>query len=348
MAEDTVAAGAGGDGASTGGTGASSGTEGRPARAGRPAPVKRLIPARRGPAPVGHARERGDRRLGYVLVAPVVILLLAITAYPLIYNIWNAFHFDNLSYGNLPHNFVGWANFTKMFKSSQWVAALQRTLIFTVVTIVFDIVVGLGLALMMHRPFRGRGFLRAAILVPWAVPTVVSAMLWKTMFDPSAGFIDYFLSAFHPAWSGVAWLGASVWRSWVAIFIADSWKNIPFVAIILLAGLQVIPNDVYEAARMDGATWWQSFRSITLPMLKPALSVALIFRTLQALLVFDVIYIMTGGGPGNSTETLSFLNYQTFIINTDFGLGGAMSIALVVIALAVTFFYVRAFRVETS
>jgi ABC-type sugar transport system permease subunit len=321
--------------------------QGRPARAGRPALVKRLTPARRAPAPVGHARETGDRRLGYMLVAPVVILLLAITAYPLIYNIWNSFHFDNLSYGNLPHRFVGWGNFSAMFSSSQWVAALERTLVFTVVTIAFDVVVGLALALM-HRQFRGRGFLRASILVPWAMPTVVSAMLWKTMFDPSAGFVDYILGAFHPAWSSIAWLGASVWRSWAAIFIADSWKNIPFVAILLLAGLQVIPNDVYEAARMDGASWWQSFTRVTLPMLKPALSVALIFRTLQALLVFDVIYIMTGGGPGNSTQTLSFLSYQTFIINTDFGLGGAMSILLVVLALAVSFIYVRAFRPATS
>jgi ABC-type sugar transport system permease subunit len=311
--------------------------EGRPARAGRPARVR------------GQARERADRRLGYGLVAPVVVLLLAITAYPLLYNLWNAFHFDNLSFGNLPHKWVGFSNFSALFHaSSGWVPALERTLVFTVVTIVFDIVVALAMALMLHRNFRGRGFLRAAVLVPWAVPTVVSATLWKTMFDPRAGFVDYFLGAFHPAWASLSWLGASVWRSWIAIFIADSWKNIPFVAIILLAGLQVIPNEVYEAAKMDGATWWQSFRRITLPMLKPVISVALIFRTLQALLVFDVIYIMTGGGPGSSTETLSFLNYQTFIVNTDFGVGGAMSILLVIIALIVSAIYVRAFRPEAT
>jgi multiple sugar transport system permease protein len=310
--------------------------EGRPARAGRPAPHS-------------SERERADRRLGYSMVTPVVVLLLAITAFPLLYNLWNAFHFDNLSYGGLPHKWVGFSNFSSLFHaSSGWVSALERTLVFTVVTIVFDIVVALAMALMMNRTFRGRGFLRAAILVPWAVPTVVSATLWKTMFDPRAGFVDYFLGAFHPAWASLSWLGASVGRSWVAIFIADSWKNIPFVAIILLAGLQVIPNEVYEAAKMDGATWWQSFRRITLPMLKPVISVALIFRTLQALLVFDVIYIMTGGGPGNSTETLSFLNYQTFIVNTDFGVGGAMSILLVIIALIVSAIYVRAFRPEAT
>jgi len=297
--------------------------------------------------PAAGDRRAADRRLGYVLVAPVVILLLAVTALPLISNIWNSLHFDNLSLAGLPHKFVGVSNYTAMFGSPIWIAALERTLAFTVVTVIFDVVVALALALMLNRKFRGRGVLRAAILVPWAVPTVVSATLWKTMFDPRAGFVDYFLGAVHPAWSSLTWLNASVLRSWVVIFVADSWKNIPFVAIILLAGLQVIPNEIYEAARVDGASAWQTFRRLTLPMLKPALMIALIFRTLQAFLVFDVIYIMTGGGPGNSTETLSFLNFYTFITNTNFGLGGAISVMLVVLALIVSWGYVRVFRTST-
>jgi ABC-type sugar transport system permease subunit len=301
-----------------------------------------------GPARPGGGRAAADRRLGYLLVAPVVLLLLAITAYPLVYNLWNSFHFVNLGFGGLPHKFVGAQNYTKMFNSSLWRAALVRTLIFTVASIVFDTVVALGLALMLHRKFRGRGFLRAAILVPWAVPTVVSAMLWKTMFDPRAGFVDYFLGFFHSGWANLTWLNASVWRSWAVIFISDAWKNVPFVAIILLAGLQVIPTDIYEAAKIDGAGAVQSFRRLTLPLLKPALSVALIFRTLQALLVFDVIFIMTGGGPGNSTQTLSFLNYQTFINDLDFGYGGAISVMLVVLALVAAGVIVRVFRTEQT
>jgi multiple sugar transport system permease protein len=277
-------------------------------------------------------------------VTPAVIVLLAITAYPIIANIWNSVHFDNLQFPGLPHKFLGAANYTEMFTSPQWIAALERTLAFTAVTVVFDIVVALGLAVMLNRKFIGRGLVRAAILVPWAVPTVVSALLWKTMFDPRAGFVDYFLGAIHPAWASISWVGASVWRSWVVIFIADSWKNIPFVAIILLAGLQVIPTEVYEAARIDGASGWQAFRRVTLPLLKPALMVALIFRTLQALLVFDVIYIMTGGGPGNSTETLSFFNFYTFTTSSDYGFGGAISVVLVVLALLVAGGYVRLFR----
>ena len=313
---------------------------GRPAQAGRPARAAGSGSSRA----VGHARERNDRRLGYIMVAPAIILLLAVTGYPLVYNLWNSLHNDNQTFAISPRNFVGLKNYGHILNSPLWQSALERTLVFTVVSIVFDVVVGLGLALMMHRKFRGRGLVRASVLIPWAMPTVVSALLWKTMFDPRNGFIDYFLGAFHPAWSNLAWIGQSVPRTWVAVFVADSWKNIPFVAIILLAGLQVIPNEVYEAAKMDGATWWQAFRRVTLPMLKPALSVAVIFRTLQALLVFDVVYIMTGGGPGTSTEVLSYLNFREFIIDTDFGIGGAMSIMLIILALIVSFIYVRAFR----
>jgi ABC-type sugar transport system permease subunit len=291
----------------------------------------------------GGGRARADRRLGYVLVAPVIILLLAITAYPLLYNLWNSFHSVNLSVANQSQPFVGLDNYTKMFRSSDWVSALERTAAFTVVSVFLETIAALGLALMLNRRFRGRGFLRAAILVPWAVPTVVSATLWKTMFDPRAGFVDYLLGGLHLPGAHTTWL-AGVWTSWATILVADAWKNVPFIAIILLAGLQIIPGEVYEAARMDGATAWQSFRRMTLPLLKPALAVALIFRTLQAFLVFDVIYIMTGGGPGVSTETLSFVNWQTFLVSTDFGYGGAISVMLVIMSMIIAGIYVLVLR----
>jgi ABC-type sugar transport system permease subunit len=288
-------------------------------------------------------RARSERRLGYALVAPVIVLLLAITAYPLLYNVWNSFHTVNLSVANQPRSFVGLDNYTKMFGSTEWVSALERTAAFTVVSVFLETIAALGLALMLNRNFWGRGFLRAAILVPWAVPTVVSATLWKTMFDQRAGFVDYMLGGLSLPGAHTTWL-AGVWTSWAAILVADAWKNVPFIAIILLAGLQVIPGEVYEAARMDGASAWQSFLRMTLPLLKPALAVALIFRTLQAFLVFDVVYIMTGGGPGVSTETLSFVNWQVFLVNTDFGYGGAISVMLVIIALIIAGIYVRVLR----
>ncbi|HEY1688255.1 MAG TPA: sugar ABC transporter permease [Solirubrobacteraceae bacterium] len=286
-------------------------------------------------------RVKADRRLGYLLVAPVLLLLLLVTAYPLVYNLWNSFHEVNLGIANNPEPWVGVHNYSAMFSSSEWVDALWKTAAFTAASVVLETIAALGLALMLHRKFPGRGLLRAAVLIPWAVPTVVSAELWKTMIDPRAGFVDYILGI-HTTWLN------GVWTSWVAIVVADAWKNVPFMAIILLAGLQVIPNEVYEAARMDGATSWQSFRRMTLPLLKPALSVALIFRTLQAFLVFDVIYILTTGGPGTSTQTLSYLNWRTFLIDTNFGYGGAMSIVLVLIALAIAAVYVRFMRPETT
>ncbi|MGN6371391.1 MAG: carbohydrate ABC transporter permease [Solirubrobacteraceae bacterium] len=302
--------------------------------------------AARRPSNRSGGRERAHRRLGYLLVAPVVILLLLVTAYPLGYNLWNSFHAVNLSIATGGHPFVGIKNYTKMFGSSEWVSALLRTAAFTAVSISLETLAALGLALMLHRKFPGRGVLRAAVLVPWAVPTVVSATLWKTMFDQRAGFVDYMLGNLHLPGAHTTWL-AGIWTSWAAILVADAWKNVPFMAIILLAGLQVIPDEVYEAARIDGASTWQAFRRMTLPLLKPALAVALIFRTLQAFLVFDVIYIMTGGGPGVSTQTLAFLNWQTFLVGTDFGYGGAISVMLVLISLAIAAVYVRALRPET-
>ena len=262
--------------------------------------------------PPASGRVRADRRLGYLMVAPAIVLLLAVTAYPLAYNLWNSFHAENLSEITGQGGWVGFDNYSRMFQSSEFLDALLRTLAFAGISVAIETVLALGLALMLNRKFRGRGLLRVAVLIPWAVPTVVSATLWKTMFDPRSGFVDY-IFGLHTTWL------AGIWTSWVAIFVADAWKNIPFIALILLSGLQVIPTEVYEAARIDGATWWQSFRRLTLPLLKPALAVALIFRLLSGLLVFDVIYIMTGGGPGLSTETLSFLNWQTFLVNTDFG-----------------------------
>ncbi|HEV2368360.1 MAG TPA: sugar ABC transporter permease [Acidimicrobiales bacterium] len=286
----------------------------------------------------------GDRRLGYALLAPAVLVLLAVTGYPLVYNLWNSFRHVNLSRAG-SGGWAGVSNYTALAHGG-YGSALERTLGFTAVSVVLETLVGLGLALMLHRAFRGRGLLRAAVLIPWAVPTVVSATLWKTMFDPRTGFVDYLLGLVHLPGSSTTWL-AGEWTSWAAVLVADAWKNVPFIAIILLAGLQVIPTEIYEAARIDGATAWQSFRRMTLPLLRPALLVALVFRTLSAFLVFDVVYIMTGGGPGTSTETLSYLDWHTFLVDTDFGFGGAVSVSLVVISLVIAGAYVRLLRPKT-
>jgi ABC-type sugar transport system permease subunit len=167
------------------------------------------------------------------------------------------------------------------------------------------------------------------------------------MFDPQQGFVNYLLTELHLPLASTTWLDGT-WTAWIALLIADAWRNTPFVAIVLLGGLQVIPRDIYEAAKLDGASAWQTFRRLTLPLLKPALIVALIFRTLSSFMIFDVVYIMTGGGPGTSTNVLSYLNYQAFLTDFDFGYGGAISVAMIVMALIIAAVYVRTFRIEQT
>ena len=285
-----------------------------------------------------------DRRLGWGLIAPAVVLLLAITTYPLGYNIWNSFHYAVPDIPFINGKLAGLANFRRMFAAgSVFEPALVHTLLFTVVSVVIEVGIGLVLALALNKPFRGRGLVRAAVFIPWAVPTVVSAEVWKEMFDPQQGFVDYALKLLHLPGSGTTWL-ANTDTSWVALFVADAWKNTPFVAIILIGGLQVIPNEIYEAARIDGASAWRQFRRLTLPLLKPALMVALIFRTLSAFLVFDVVYIMSNGGPGTSTETLAMLDFNAFHVDYDYGYGGAISLVLIVLCLLIAAAYTRIFR----
>jgi ABC-type sugar transport system permease subunit len=295
-----------------------------------------------------HSLVSQDRRLGMWLVAPAVIVLLAITGYPLIYNIWNSFH--HVNYLEPPiGGFAGFSNYEKLFNtllpSLKFLPALADTAGFTVVSVVVETVIGLAIALALNKPFRGRSIVRAAVFIPWAVPTVVSAELWKTMFDPQQGFVNYVLKSLHLPGASTTWLDER-WTAWAALVIADAWRNTPFVAIVLLAGLQVIPGDIYEAAKIDGASAWKTFWRLTMPLLKPALVVALIFRTLSSFMIFDVVYIMTSGGPGTSTNVLSFLDYNAFLVQNDFGYGGAVSVMMIIIALIIATAYVRVFRTQ--
>jgi trehalose/maltose transport system permease protein len=297
-----------------------------------------------------HSPEAQDRRFGYALVAPVVIVLLAITAYPLFYNVWNSFHHDYKLDPVSVGTFAGLSNYKKIFQSSPllpppFVPTLARTLGFMVVSVTIELVIGLALAVVLDQKFRGRALVRVAIFIPWAVPTVVSAELWRTFFDPQSGFVNYVLSQLHLPLAHTTWLSEQ-WTAWAAILAADAWRNVPFMAIVLLAGLQVIPRDIYEASRVDGASAWQSFWRLTIPLLKPALMVALIFRTLQAFLIFDVVYIMTGGGPADSTSVLSYLDWRAFLVETDYGYGGAVSVALIIMALVIAAIYVRVFQTD--
>jgi len=303
--------------------------------------------SRRTRAGTGNAQTllASERRFGYMIIAPLLIVLLVITAYPLVYNIWNSFQHDNLL--SFQRGFAGLANYSELFTNNQFLPALEHTFAFTVVSVIIEMVIGLGIALALNKPFRGRGVVRAAVLIPWAVPTVVSAELWRTMFDPQQGFVNFVLTKLHLPLASTTWLDSN-WTAWTAILIADAWRNTPFVAIVLLAGLQVIPGDIYEAAKIDGANAWQTFRRLTLPLLAPALMVALIFRTIQSFMIFDVVYIMTGGGPGTTTNVLALLDWRAFFTVLDYGYGGAVSVSLVVMALIIAGIYRRVFRIEQT
>ena len=312
------------------------------------APLSGVRPADGAGRPARPPRRRAsaDRRLGLALIAPAIIALSLVTVFPLIYNLWNSFHTDQLANPAAGKGFSGLQNYRELFSQPGFTADFVHTAFFTVVSVGIEMCLGLAIAVVISKPYRGRGFVRAAILVPWAVPTVVSAMLWKTMVDPQSGFVNYLLKTFHLPGANLAW-SAQTWSSWAVVIVSDAWKTTPLVAIILLAGLQAIPADVYEAAQVDGAGAWRRFTRITLPLLKPALLVALIFRTLAAFLVFDVIYILTGGGPGSSTETLGYLNWKAFLVDTDFGYGGAVSVSLILMALLIAFGYHRLIKPST-
>jgi multiple sugar transport system permease protein len=274
------------------------------------------------------------------MVGPAVLVLLAITGFPLVYNLWNSFHYFSLLQPENGHPYVGLANYRQFFSPGSGLApALEHTLAYTAVSVPIEVGLGLGIALLLSRPARGRGVVRSLLLLPWAIPTVLSATVWKTMLDPQTGGVDYLLGVLHLPGAHTTWLGTSTLQSWVAVLLADTWQVVPFCTVVLLAGLQAIPRDLYEAAALDGAGGWNAFRRITLPQLRPALMVVLVFRTLSALLIFDIIYALTGGGPGTATTTLSYVDWHTFLVDGDFGEGGAIAIIMIVVALLVAAVY---------
>jgi multiple sugar transport system permease protein len=233
---------------------------------------------------------------------------------------------------------LGLRNYTTTLKDSVFWDAFKTTFIFTGASVVLELILGLAMAIAMHSAFKGRGVLRTVILVPWAVLTVVTAITWRSIFEPDLGFANSVLRALHLPGGHTVWLGQKPEALFVLIF-ADVWKTAPFMALLILAGLQVIPDDIYEAAKVDGSTAWQRFTKITLPLLRPAILVALIFRTLDALRIFDLPFVLTKGAFG--TNTLSLQAYQTFQQNRIIGLGAAVSILTFITVMAVSFIYIR-------
>src|ERR687895_605094 len=281
-------------------------------------------------------RSRGipERRLAWLMTTPSLILIALVAVYPIIYAIWLSLHEYSLIRAGLSRWAApaGLGNYIDAFKTPEFVDSIFITFVFTISSVFLETVIGLVMALIMAAAFKGQGLLRTVVLVPWAVLTVVTAIMWRTIVDPNLGFVNEILG------TNVVWLGEEPHALIVMIF-ADVWKTAPFMALLLLAGLQVIPGEIYEAAKVDGANMWQRFRKITLPLLMPALLVALIFRTLDALRAFDLPKVLTNGA--NDTTTLSLIAQKTFQENRLYGEGSALSILTVILVMIVSFGYIR-------
>jgi multiple sugar transport system permease protein len=287
--------------------------------------------------PRRRARGMTQRRLAAYMLSPALILVAIVAAYPIGYAIWLSLNEYSVRTPGLKR-WAGLRNYDTALSSDEFWSAVGTTFLFTGASVVLELVIGLGMAVAMHSAFKGRGLLRTVVLVPWAVLTVVTAMMWRSIFEPNLGFVNNMLNGLGLPGGDVIWLGEDGWALAVMVF-ADVWKTAPFMALLILAGLQVIPGEVYEAARVDGATAWQRFMRITLPLLTPAILVALIFRTLDALRIFDLPYVLTKGAHG--TNTLSLDAYQELQQNRIIGLGSALSVMTFLIVMVVSFLYIR-------
>jgi multiple sugar transport system permease protein len=264
-----------------------------------------------------------------VLVTPAVVLLTAMAIGPILLSVWLSLHRRWPIFGI--DEFVGAANYVALWHDSRFWNACAITVYFAAVSVLLEVILGFGMAwLLALRTVGSAGFAKALLILPWAIPTVVSARMWEWLYQTDYGLLNYLLSI--AGWTGepVAWLGTPTAALHAAIAM-DVWKTTPFAALFFLAGLHGIPSDLYQAARVDGARPWTVFRRITLPLLVPVLVVVLMFRTMDALRVFDAMYVLTGGGPGNATETLSIYAYKTLFQSLQFGYGATLATAMLIL-----------------
>lgn len=277
-----------------------------------------------------------ESRTALLFLLPLLLTVLTFIAVPVAGTIFESFYRDVTF---LPRRFLGAENYRSLLADRSFHQSVRFTLLFTFASVPLEVALGLLFALVLNRPYPGRGLLRAAVLVPWAIPAAVSGRAFELIYNYSYGLANYLVLTLGLSDAPVNWLGSS-YGAFASLLIADAWRTTPFVAIILLAGLSAIPEELYAQATIDGATALQQFTRVTLPLLKPVLTVAFLFRTIDALRVFDVAYVITGGGPGGSTNALSLYGYQYFLAG-DFGYGSAISVVLFALALTLSILYVR-------
>jgi ABC-type sugar transport system permease subunit len=302
----------------------------------------------RGSKPSQAAAPRAWRQLlgPVLLIVPMLATLLAVSLYPVLRTIWLAFR--NTSLETQGDKFTGLANVRRLASDAMFWKAWRQTLEFTAVTTIAETLLGLVIALALYQTFRGRGFVRAAVLVPWAIPTVVTARMFSWLFD-QGGLVNYVLTSLHLVSQPVNFLGSTS-LALPTLMVADIWKTTPFMALLLLAGLQTIPPGLAEAARIDGASAWGYFWRVRLPLLMPALLIAALLRALDAFRVFDLPYVVTGGGPASSTQTMSTYAYNTLFSGLNLGYGSTIATAMFITELIIAgvfgLFIVRRIRQE--
>ncbi len=275
-------------------------------------------------------RARAERKLGLMLCAPAVFVMLLVAGFPILYAFWLSLRRADLRFPD-EGEFVGLSNYVTVLTSSTWWNDVLATVIITVCSVTLEVVLGILIAQAMYRAIFARTAIRASVLVPYGAVTVVAAFAWRFAFDPATGFVNNALNFDTP-------LFTTTWGSFLVIILAEVWKTTPFIALLLLGGLALVPDDLYKAAKVDGASGLQRFFKITLPLIRPALMVAVLFRTLDAFRVYDTVFIMTRGA--NNTETVSVLGYNQLVNRLNLGLGSAVSILIffcvVLIAIAFT------------
>ncbi len=290
-------------------------------------------------------RSRAERKLGWLLAGPAFLVMLLVTAYPIL----QAVYYSLFSYRLTdPENrsFNGLANYWVVLSDPLWWQSVFITLVITVITVAVELVLGFALALVMVKALQSiRPAVRAAILIPYAVITVVSAFAWQFAFRIETGFVNSWFAWLPGVDAGTDWFGGTG-TSLLVICLAEIWKTTPFISLLLLAGLAQVPEVLQEAAKVDGATRWQRLWKVTLPNMKAAIMVALLFRTLDAFRVFDSIYIMTAGA--NNTESVSFLAYRQTIARVEIGLGSAVSVLLFLAVVLIAFLFIKGFKVDLA
>lgn len=275
------------------------------------------------------------------LVGPLLLFVCMFLLLPVLGTAWISLWKD-ISFA--AKEFIGLDNYQRLLGDEEFYQSLAFTILFVIASVALEMILGVLVALVIHEQFRGRGLVRGAMLIPWAVPAVIGARIWQLMYRYDYGVINYFVRLFGG--EPYNFLGTAT-GGFLSLVFADVWRTTPFVAVIVLAGLQIIPKELYEQAMIDGAGLLRRFVSVTLTSIKPILVVALLFRTIDALRVFDIIYVITGGGPGGSTASLSIYAHQYYLLG-DFGYGAAVSIILFLIAFATAVLYVKAGRFSES